>query len=87
MKKIIVEFINTGNLSPRESQVAALLCEGFSDKSIIRALGISNKTLRTHLDRIYMKLESRQHECNVRCATLATLVARKMVKLSICPEI
>lgn len=81
-EKIIAVMVDTGNLTPRESEIAALVCEGLSDKAIARVLAISIKTLSTHLEHIYIKLQVRQHSVNVRCSALATMVARGMVRLS-----
>ncbi len=81
-EKIIVELVDPRNMTPRESEIALLICEGLSDKAIARLLAISIKTLSTHLEHIYIKLQVRQHSVNVRCSALATLVARGMVKLS-----
>jgi len=44
-------------LSPRECEILALLASGRSNKEMARALGISPNTVKTHLARIYEKLE------------------------------
>jgi len=41
------------NLSPRQSQILALMAEGCSDKEIARKIGVSYPTVRTHIDRIF----------------------------------
>ena len=41
-------------LSPRERQILALVSEGLPDKAIAVSLGISTRTVRTHLERVYM---------------------------------
>jgi DNA-binding CsgD family transcriptional regulator len=43
-------------LSRREAQVAALACEGHSDKEVAKALGIGFTTVRTHLGAAFRKL-------------------------------
>ena len=43
-------------LSPRESEVAQLVCEGCLNKEIAQQLGISNKTVEGHRDQIRKKL-------------------------------
>jgi DNA-binding NarL/FixJ family response regulator len=43
-------------LSPRELQVAALVARGVSSKSIARALGISDLTVRKHRENLLRKL-------------------------------
>jgi len=45
------------HLSPRESEVLALLAKGFRYKEIADSLGINLETVRTHLRRIYQKLQ------------------------------
>lgn len=47
------------NLSPREKQILDLLVEGMIDKEIGHELGISRETVRTHLGKIYHKLQVR----------------------------
>lgn len=82
VEKIVVELVDKRNLTPRESEIALLVCEGLSDKAIARVLVISIKTLSTHLDHIYAKLQIRQHSINTRCAAISALVGRGMVRLS-----
>jgi DNA-binding NarL/FixJ family response regulator len=43
-------------LSPRESEVLLLLVEALTDKQIGEALGISPRTVTTHVTSIYNKL-------------------------------
>ncbi len=43
-------------LSPREEEVFALLCQGFPNREIARGLGISVKTVESHLERLKEKL-------------------------------
>src|SRR5436190_16097216 len=52
----------TGNslpprLSPRETEILALLAKGYRYKEIANTLGINIETVRTHLRRIYDKLQ------------------------------
>jgi DNA-binding NarL/FixJ family response regulator len=39
-------------LTPRQSQVLALVASGLSDKEIGERLGLAHRTVRTHLDRL-----------------------------------
>jgi DNA-binding NarL/FixJ family response regulator len=45
-------------LTPRESEILHLVGKGLGNKEIARALGVSVTTVRTHLSRVYEKLES-----------------------------
>ncbi len=44
-------------ISAREQEVLARLGEGMSNKEIARALGVSPNTIKTHLAKLYEKLE------------------------------
>jgi len=44
-------------LSPRECEILGLLASGQSIKEMARALGISPNTVKTHVARVYEKLE------------------------------
>jgi DNA-binding CsgD family transcriptional regulator len=39
-------------LSPRQSQVLALIASGLSDKEVAERLGLAHRTVRTHIDRM-----------------------------------
>jgi DNA-binding CsgD family transcriptional regulator len=45
-------------LSPRECEILALLASGQSNKQLARTLDISPNTVKTHLARLYEKLEA-----------------------------
>ena len=63
-------------LSPRESEILALLCEGKSYKMIAGALYLSQETVHSHLKSIYRKLNvNSRAEAAVEAARLG-LVAR-----------
>jgi DNA-binding CsgD family transcriptional regulator len=49
--------IRSLGLSPRECEILALLASGQSNKELARTLGISPNTVKTHVARIYEKLE------------------------------
>jgi DNA-binding CsgD family transcriptional regulator len=44
-------------LSPRECEILAALASGQSNKEMARALGISPNTVKTHVARVYEKLD------------------------------
>jgi DNA-binding NarL/FixJ family response regulator len=47
----------SGDLTGRELEIAELVAEGESNKSISRTLGVSPRTVTTHLQNVYRKLE------------------------------
>jgi DNA-binding CsgD family transcriptional regulator len=49
--------IRSLGLSPRECEILALLASGQSNKALARSLGISPNTIKTHVARVYGKLE------------------------------
>jgi DNA-binding CsgD family transcriptional regulator len=49
--------IRSLGLSPRECEILALLASGQSNKELARSLAISPNTVKTHVARIYEKLE------------------------------
>jgi len=48
-----------GTLTAKELEVLGLLCQGHSNKQIASALYVSEATVKTHLQHIYVKLEVR----------------------------
>ena len=51
------EAISSLGLSPRECEILDLLASGQSNKELARTLGISPNTVKTHVARVYEKLE------------------------------
>jgi len=49
--------IRSLGLSPRECEILDLLASGQSNKELARTLGISPNTVKTHVARVYEKLE------------------------------
>jgi DNA-binding CsgD family transcriptional regulator len=49
--------IRSLGLSPRECEILALLASGQSNKEMARTLSISPNTIKTHIARVYEKLE------------------------------
>lgn len=62
-------------LSGRESQIAAGLALGLSDKELAARIGISTNTVRTHLKRLYLGLGVRN-----RTQAVAALAGRPRAK-------
>ena len=42
-------------LSPRQEEVLSLIAAGFTDKEIAVRLGVRQRTVRTHLERLYAR--------------------------------
>lgn len=57
---------NRLRLTPRQSQVLALIASGMSDKQIAARLGLAHRTVRTHLDRFL-----REHGLHSRTEAIA----------------
>lgn len=51
------EAIRSLGLTPRECEILALLASGESNKEMARSLDISPNTVKTHVARVYEKLE------------------------------
>lgn len=41
--------------APRQREILSLIAEGMGDKEIAARLGISPRTVRTHLERLYLR--------------------------------
>ncbi len=50
-----LEIVNELRVSPRQAEVIWQLLQGRSDKQIARQLGLSVGTVRTHLDRLFLR--------------------------------
>lgn len=44
-------------ITPREAEILNLIAGGLADKEIARRLGISSRTVRTHLERLFKRLD------------------------------
>jgi DNA-binding CsgD family transcriptional regulator len=49
--------IRSLGLTPRECEILALLASGQSNKELARTLGVSPNTIKTHIARVYEKLD------------------------------
>jgi DNA-binding NarL/FixJ family response regulator len=64
-------------LTPRELEVLSLLAAGLSNKQCGRRLGISIRTVESHVSNLYRKLEARTRMEAVAVALMLGLVDRK----------
>ena len=61
-------------LSPRECEILALLASGQSNKEMARTLAISPNTVKTHLARVYGKLEVERRVQAIEKARMLALI-------------
>jgi DNA-binding CsgD family transcriptional regulator len=61
-------------LSPRECEILAALASGESNKELARRLGISPNTVKTHLARVYEKLEVQKRVQAIEKARFLALI-------------
>jgi DNA-binding CsgD family transcriptional regulator len=61
-------------LSPRECEILALLASGQSNKEMARTLRIAPDTVKTHLARVYAKLEVQKRVQAIEKARLLSLI-------------
>jgi DNA-binding CsgD family transcriptional regulator len=66
--------IRSLGLSPRECEILALLASGRSNKEMARSLGISPNTIKTHVGRVYEKLDVANRVQAIEKARLLTLI-------------
>jgi DNA-binding CsgD family transcriptional regulator len=58
--------VRTDELSPAERRVAALVAEGRTNREVAAALFLSERTVESHLTRVYSKLHVRSRTELVR---------------------
>ncbi len=66
--------IRSLGLSPREVEILGSLASGGSNKEIARQLGISPNTVKTHIARIYEKLEVQKRVQAIEKARFLALI-------------
>lgn len=54
------------HVTPRQAEILMLIASGLSDKQIASKLGLSPRTIQSHLDRLYL-----QHGLHKRAALVA----------------
>ena len=64
-------------LTKRETELLPLLAEGLSDKEIAAKLHISPETVKTHLQHIYRKLDTKGRIGAMKAARTLGLIPRK----------
>jgi DNA-binding NarL/FixJ family response regulator len=60
------KIATTGNLTRREQQVVALVCKGHPNKVVANTLGISEGSVKQHLNSIYRKFGGRKRRELIR---------------------
>jgi DNA-binding CsgD family transcriptional regulator len=66
--------IRSLNLSPRECEILDALAAGESNKELARRFGISPNTVKTHIARIYEKLDVQRRVQAIEKARLLALI-------------
>jgi DNA-binding CsgD family transcriptional regulator len=61
-------------LSPRECEILELLASGESNKELARRLGISPNTVKTHVAKVYEKLEVQKRVQAIEKARLLAII-------------
>jgi len=64
-------------LTPREAEALALLGQGYSNKAIAKAMGVSPETVKDHLERVFAKLDVRDRLSAVKRASALGLLRRR----------
>jgi DNA-binding CsgD family transcriptional regulator len=77
-----IQIMESGEFSPRETQILKALAEGHPDKVISDILGITVKTVDTYLGRIYVKMGLRHKSINHRCRAIGIALASGVIKLT-----
>jgi DNA-binding NarL/FixJ family response regulator len=54
------------HVTPRQAQILGLVASGLSDKEIAEQLGVSPRTIQSHLDRLFL-----EHGLHKRAAAVA----------------
>ena len=66
-----------GLLTPRESEIAALVAEGLSDREIAESLYLSRYTVHQHVKRIYRALDVDSRVTLTRLLLGASVISRR----------
>ncbi|MCK9622220.1 MAG: LuxR C-terminal-related transcriptional regulator [Methylobacter sp.] len=77
-----IKVIDAGDLTAREADVLRCLASGLDDKRIARALAISIKTVSTHCEGIYRKMEVDRQQGNTRILAVTRAIANGVIAVS-----
>ena len=66
--------IRSLGLSPRECEILELLASGQSNKELARSLGISPNTIKTHVARVFEKLEVQKRIAAIEKARMLRII-------------
>ena len=66
---------DTMHVTPRQAQILQLVARGMSDKEIALHLGVSPRTVQSHLDRLYL-----EHGLHKRAAAVAAWLGERSTR-------
>lgn len=64
-----------GYLGPKERQVCRLLMQGYTNSDIAKEMSISVKTVKSHLNRLFLRFKV---DSGIKRVKLATMLSRCM---------
>jgi len=64
------------HVTPRQAQILGLVASGLSDKEIAEHLGVSPRTVQSHLDRLFL-----EHGLHKRAAAVAAWLRDRQIKV------
>jgi DNA-binding CsgD family transcriptional regulator len=73
--------IRAPRFTHRQTEILELVAQGFADKAIARRLGISHKTVETHLRRIFL-----YNGVNCRAAAVVIWLAQRQKSVIVRPQ-
>lgn len=62
------------HVTPRQAQILGLVASGLSDKEIAEHLGVSPRTVQSHLDRLFL-----EHGLHKRAAAVAAWLKNRQI--------
>ena len=74
------EIFECATLSPRECGILELIGQGYSNKRVARALGITAETVKSHVKRVFIKLDVKTRAHAVARAQSLGLFALQFVR-------